>query len=74
MQTRQGDFDATEIEQLLQTSAEEHAIVGASLAVAGDEQLVETAYGVINANTGVEVTTDAVFQIAPSPNCSPPPS
>ena len=52
-----------ELEQLLTDSADRHGIVGASLAVARGDELVENAHGVINANTGVDVTTDTVFQI-----------
>src|SRR5512140_3520813 len=44
-------------------AAQRYRVPGASLAVAlGDEQ-VELATGVLNAVTGVETTTDSVFQI-----------
>ncbi len=44
-------------------AAERYRVPGASLAIAlGDEQF-ELATGVLNANTGVEATTDSVFQV-----------
>jgi CubicO group peptidase (beta-lactamase class C family) len=41
----------------------EHGVVGASAAVAVGDDVVEVAAGVLNKNTGVEATTDSVFQI-----------
>ncbi|MFD9704557.1 serine hydrolase domain-containing protein [Lentzea sp. NPDC059081] len=41
----------------------EHGVVGASAAVTVGDDVVEVAAGVLNKNTGVEATTDSVFQI-----------
>ncbi|MFD5829484.1 serine hydrolase domain-containing protein [Lentzea sp. NPDC060358] len=41
----------------------EHGVVGASAAVTVGDDVVEAAAGVLNRNTGVEATTDSVFQI-----------
>lgn len=43
--------------------ADEHGLPGASLAVVADGELVTTATGVVNAETGVAATPAAVFQI-----------
>jgi CubicO group peptidase (beta-lactamase class C family) len=43
--------------------AEKHDVPGATLGVLHDEQVSESAYGVLNARTGVETTTDSLFQI-----------
>lgn len=51
------------LQSTLDEASQKYRVPGASLAVAlGDEQ-VELATGVVNARTGVETTTDAVFQI-----------
>ncbi len=51
----------------LQTRLEElialHHIPGASLAVLHGDEVIEAAAGVVNKNTGVETTTDTLFQI-----------
>ncbi len=48
---------------LLHDRAAKHGVVGAALAVGQGDQLFEAATGVVNRNTGVEVTADSVFQI-----------
>ncbi len=48
---------------LLEDRAAKHGVVGAALAVGRGDQIFETATGVVNRNTGVEVTADSVFQI-----------
>jgi CubicO group peptidase (beta-lactamase class C family) len=64
-------IDQAHWQQRLDALAARHRVTGATLAVlrlgegpdsAGDE-LVEAATGVLNTSTGVEVTTDSVFQI-----------
>ncbi|MBL3686000.1 class A beta-lactamase-related serine hydrolase [Leucobacter zeae] len=42
---------------------EEHGVPGASVAILAGDRVVEAAAGVLNLDTGVEATTDAVFQI-----------
>ncbi|WP_434443604.1 serine hydrolase domain-containing protein [Lentzea sp. E54] len=41
----------------------EHGVPGAAVAVTVGDDVVEAAAGVLNKNTGVETTTDSVFQI-----------
>lgn len=48
---------------LLEDRAAKHGVVGAALAVGRGDEIFETATGVVNRNTGVEVTADSVFQI-----------
>jgi CubicO group peptidase (beta-lactamase class C family) len=48
---------------LLQDRAAKHGVVGAALAVGQGAQIFEATTGVVNRNTGVEVTADSVFQI-----------
>ncbi|MFD9961551.1 serine hydrolase [Amycolatopsis sp. NPDC058986] len=43
--------------------AEEHGIVGASLAIHFGEETAEAAYGVVNKRTEVPATPDSIFQI-----------
>jgi dipeptidyl aminopeptidase/acylaminoacyl peptidase/CubicO group peptidase (beta-lactamase class C family) len=58
-------------QQRLDELAAKHGVPGATLAILrlgpgagnGDDELVEAATGVLSTNTGVEVTTDSVFQI-----------
>jgi CubicO group peptidase (beta-lactamase class C family) len=38
-------------------------VPGAAIAVLADGEVAEAAYGVLNRATGVEVTTDSLFQI-----------
>jgi CubicO group peptidase (beta-lactamase class C family) len=57
---------ATRLEKLparLGELAERYRVPGAALAVMCGDEIVEAANGVVNANTGVEATTDSVFQI-----------
>jgi CubicO group peptidase (beta-lactamase class C family) len=41
----------------------EHGVPGATAAVTAGDEVVEAAAGVLNRNTGVETTTDSLFQI-----------
>src|SRR3954449_6189512 len=43
--------------------ADKHGVPGASLAILDGEEVGEAAYGVLNIRTGVEATTDSLFQI-----------
>jgi CubicO group peptidase (beta-lactamase class C family) len=43
--------------------ADKHEVPGAALAIAADGGVAEAAYGVLNVRTGVEATTDSLFQI-----------
>ncbi|MFF5076010.1 serine hydrolase domain-containing protein [Actinoplanes sp. NPDC000266] len=43
--------------------AERHKVPGATLGIVSPEEQVEAAYGVLSLRTGVEVTTDSLFQI-----------
>jgi CubicO group peptidase (beta-lactamase class C family) len=51
------------LETLLHDCAVVHGVPGAALAVQQGDAIYEAATGVVNANTGVEATTDSVFQI-----------
>ncbi len=53
----------TELQATLDEFAAKHNVPGASLAVLDGDDLTEAATGVINKNTGVDVTTDTLFQI-----------
>ena len=48
---------------LLQDRSEKHGVVGAALAVGRGDEIFETSTGLVNRNTGVDVTVDSVFQI-----------
>jgi CubicO group peptidase (beta-lactamase class C family) len=48
---------------LLEESIARYRVPGASLAVLWNDEIIETASGVVNRNTGVKATPDAVFQI-----------
>ena len=48
---------------LLEDRAAKHGVVGAALAVGQGGEIFEAVTGVVNRNTGVEVTADSVFQI-----------
>ena len=55
---------ATRLEKLpdlLRERCERYRVPGAALGVLHDGQIFETATGVLNKATGVEVTTDSVF-------------
>ncbi|MCZ2813734.1 serine hydrolase [Modestobacter sp. VKM Ac-2979] len=62
-------IDQQHWQQRLDELARRHGVPGATLAVlrlgadGGADELVEAATGVLNMGTGVEVTTDSVFQI-----------
>ena len=43
--------------------AEKNDVPGANLAILSGDEIVEAAYGVLNRRTGVEATTDSLFQI-----------
>ncbi|MFF7250863.1 serine hydrolase [Embleya sp. NPDC008237] len=65
---RPAALDAAHWQRRLATLAERHKIPGATLGILrvdehASDDLVEAAYGVLNLNTGVPVTTDSVFQI-----------
>ncbi|MEN3271454.1 MAG: hypothetical protein V7636_215 [Actinomycetota bacterium] len=49
--------------EVLRSSVETRGLPGASLAVLHDGEVHEAAAGVLNLRTGVEVTTDSIFQI-----------
>jgi CubicO group peptidase (beta-lactamase class C family) len=51
------------VRALLEDRAAEHGVVGAALAVGRGDEDFEAVTGVVNRNTGVEVTADSVFQI-----------
>ncbi|HZM82958.1 MAG TPA: serine hydrolase [Candidatus Limnocylindrales bacterium] len=63
-------IDTAHWQRRLAALAERHSVPGAVLGILrlrpggeGSDELVEAAYGVLNKDTGVEVTTDSVFQI-----------
>ena len=65
---RRPRIDAAHWQRRLAVLAERHRVPGAALGILrvrpGDEdELVEAAYGVVNKDTGVLVTTDSLFQI-----------
>ncbi len=53
----------SDVPALLQDAAKRCKVPGASLAVLHDDSVFECATGVVNARTGVEATTDSVFEI-----------
>ncbi|HET7745483.1 MAG TPA: serine hydrolase [Gaiellaceae bacterium] len=61
-------LDRTHWDQRLAELAEKHRVPGAALGILrhrpdGEDEVVEAAYGLLNKETGVDVTTDTVFQI-----------
>ncbi|HST19105.1 MAG TPA: serine hydrolase domain-containing protein [Gaiellaceae bacterium] len=54
---------STSLQQLLDDACEKHGVPGASLAVLQDGEISTVASGVLNVDTGVETTTDSLFQI-----------
>ena len=61
-------IDAAHWQRRLTELAERHGVPGAVLGIlrvrpGQDDELVEAAHGVLNKDTGVEVTTDSLFQI-----------
>lgn len=57
------NVDAQHWQDRLETLADKHGVVGASLAIDLDGELVEAAAGVLNLRTRQPATPDAVFQI-----------
>jgi CubicO group peptidase (beta-lactamase class C family) len=55
--------DGSHWSERLALLADKHGVPGANLAILADGEVVEAAYGVLNQRTGVEVTTDSLFQI-----------
>src|SRR5439155_14705543 len=56
-------FDVERLEQRLRELSAKHRVTGASLAILDGDDVTEAATGLINQETGVEVTTDTLFQI-----------
>ncbi len=56
-------LDAAALAEALTAAAKETSVPGASIAVLQDGEIVEAATGVLNLRTGVEATTDSLFQI-----------
>ncbi|MFI5889576.1 serine hydrolase [Actinoplanes sp. NPDC051513] len=50
-------------QERIDRAAERHGVPGAGVAVGAGGELAEAATGVVNRNSGVEATPDAVFQI-----------
>ena len=55
--------DARHWQERLALLADKHGVPGANLAILADGEVTEAAYGVLNVRTGVETTTDSLFQI-----------
>jgi CubicO group peptidase (beta-lactamase class C family) len=53
----------SDLQAVLDAAVQKAGLPGAGLAVLLDGEIVEAASGVLNTRTGVEVTTDSVFQI-----------
>ena len=56
-------IDSAHWQERLALLADKHGVPGANLAILAGGEVAEAAYGVLNQRTGVEVTTDSVFQI-----------
>ena len=56
-------IDSPTLQERLDHLREEHGVPGASLAVLGDGRVGAVASGLLNLDTGVEATTDSLFQI-----------
>ncbi len=60
-------LDAAHWQRRLAALAEKYRVPGATIGIlrlrGGEDDLVEAAYGVLNKDTGVETTTDSLFQI-----------
>jgi CubicO group peptidase (beta-lactamase class C family) len=56
-------IDSPTLQQRLEELREKHDVPGASLAVLSDDGVSSAASGVLNLDTGVEATTDSLFQI-----------
>lgn len=50
-------------QEALDMLARRHQVPGAALAIAKDDELLDFATGVLSVDTGVETTTDSIFQI-----------
>jgi CubicO group peptidase (beta-lactamase class C family) len=55
--------DAQHWQERLALLADKHGVPGANLAILAGGEVTEAAYGVLNVRTGVEATTDSLFQI-----------
>ena len=55
--------DARHWQERLALLADKHGVPGANLAILADGEVTEAAYGAVNVRTGVEATTDSLFQI-----------
>ncbi len=60
---RRPRIDAAHWQRRLTTLAARHGVIGAALGILRGDELVQAATGVLNIKTGVEVTTDSLFQI-----------
>jgi CubicO group peptidase (beta-lactamase class C family) len=65
---RRARIDAAHWQRRLTALAERHSVPGAALGIlrvrpGRDDELIEVACGVLNKDTGVEATTDSLFQI-----------
>ena len=56
-------IDIRRWQERLALLADKHGVPGASLAILEGDQVAEAAYGVLNIRSGVEATTDSLFQI-----------
>ncbi|SDT48532.1 LpqB family beta-propeller domain-containing protein [Jiangella sp. DSM 45060] len=63
MTTTTPSLDAAHWQQRLNELAEKYRVPGATLGIARGDETLELAFGVTNVDTGVEVTTDTLFQI-----------
>lgn len=63
MTTTTPSLDAGHWQQRLNELAEKYRVPGATLGIARGDETLELAFGVTNVDTGVEVTTDTLFQI-----------
>lgn len=52
-----------DVQETLDALARRHRVPGATLAIGAGDELVDFATGTLNVNTGVETTTDSIFQI-----------
>ncbi|MGW4471547.1 serine hydrolase domain-containing protein [Nonomuraea sp. NPDC004354] len=52
-----------DLQHRLDEAARDHNVPGAAVAVWADGRLIEAATGVVNRDTGVETTTDSLFQV-----------
>ncbi|MCY1136799.1 serine hydrolase [Actinoplanes sp. Pm04-4] len=56
-------LDAAHWQRRLDVLAARHGLPGAVLGISRGDELVEAAYGLVNVDSGVETTTESVFQI-----------